>query len=213
MQCFSAKVLVMPSSRAAAPRSKASKGLQRRAEIIEAAKRRLIDKGTQGLVLRDISAELGITHGNLQYYFATKNELIRAIFDEEVQEFTSALHESLNSSTDASDVVSEIVDSNLEVLGRPETRLWRILWSMADQDPDLAEVLKQENDLFEATLRARLESVAPHLSEERLRAVAKVTRLIIDGVGVEFIFVEPGSDAAKALAEPIKRTIRQMLSL
>jgi AcrR family transcriptional regulator len=203
----------MPASSTAAPRQRGGKGLQRRAEIIEAARQRLIEKGTEGLVLRDISSELGITHGNLQYYFATKNDLLKAIFDEEVQEYTSALNESMASSSDASDIVSEIVDSNLEVLGRPETRIWRILWSMADQDADLAEILKQENEFFEATLRAKLEVVAPHLSKERLDTIAKLTRFIMDGIGVHFIFTDPQSPAAKALAEPVKRTIRQLLSL
>jgi len=187
--------------------------MRRRAEIIEAARERLIKEGLEGLVLRDISSQLGITHGNLQYYFPTKNELIKAIFDEEVDRYTSAMQESMGASPDPSDVISAIVDSNIEVLARRETRLWRILFGMADQEPYLAEVLKQENELFESVLASNLKVVAPDLSDERLRGVAKIIRLICDGIGIEFIYADPAGSATKATAEDIKRMIRQLLSI
>ena len=204
----------MSTSSGTAPRRRqATKGLQRRAQIIAAAKERLIERGVEGLVLRDISSELGITHGNLQYYFPTKNDLIKAIFDEEVEEYTTALLESMEASSDPSDIISNIVDSNMAVLARRETRLWRILFGMADQEPYLAEVLKQENERFEAVLESDLEVVAPHLAEERLRAIARIMRLLSDGIGVEFIYTDPDGPSAKALAEDLKRTLRQLLSL
>lgn len=201
----------MSTSSSTAPPRQAGKGLQRRAEIIEAARERLIERGA--LVLRDIANELGITHGNLQYYFPTKNELIKAIFDEEVERFTSAMHESMQSSSDASDTISRIVDSNMAVLARRETRLWRILFGMADQEPYLAQVLKQENERFESVLESELKVVAPHLDDERLRSVARIIRLISDGIGIEFIYTDATGPSVKTLAEDVKRTLRQMLSI
>ena len=203
----------MAATSGTAPRRQGDKGLQRRAEIVDVAKQRLIARGLEGFVLRDIASELGITHGNLQYYFPTKNELLKAIFDDEVEQFTSAVRESMESSSDPTDVISKIVDSNIAILARKETRLWRILYTVADQDAYLAEVLKQENELFESVLKHELETVAAHLSDERQRAVAKIVRLIIDGIGLEFVYVDPASPSAKRLAEDVKRSIRQLLSL
>jgi len=217
MQCFLAQVsgyrTPMAGNSGAAPRRKGEKGLQRRAKIIETAKQRLIAYGLDGFVLRDIANELGITHGNLQYYFPTKNELLKAIFDEEVEQFTSAVRESMEPASSPTDVISKIVDANIAILARDETRLWRILYTVADQDPYLAQVLQQENELFERVLKDELQAVAGHLSHERQRAVAKIVRLIIDGIGLEFVYVDPASPAAEKLAEDVKRSIRQLLSL
>ena len=62
-----------------------SKGQIRRRQIIDMSKQVLISAGYNGLVLRDIAERIGITHGNLQYYFSTKNDLLMAIFDEEIE--------------------------------------------------------------------------------------------------------------------------------
>ena len=189
------------------------KGPRRRAEIVGVAKERLIQRGLDGLVLRDIASELGITHGNLQYYFATKNDLVKAIFDEEVEAYTTALRGAMESDSTPADLISEIVDSNLRVLGQPETRLWRILFGMADQEPYLAEILRQENETFESVLEAQLKIVAPDAPEERVRAAARIMRLVADGIGIEFIYTEPDGPSAKWRAEDVKRVLRMMLSV
>ena len=59
------------------------KGDAKRQQILDTAKRILLDGGPEALVLRDVAERLDITHGNLQYYFRTKQELIVAIFDRE----------------------------------------------------------------------------------------------------------------------------------
>ena len=57
------------------------KGDARRQQILDTAKALLLDGGPDRLALRDIAERLGITHGNLQYYFRTKQDLLVAIFD------------------------------------------------------------------------------------------------------------------------------------
>ncbi len=66
------------------------KGRERRQQIIDAAKEVLMTSGITSLVLRDIAVQLGITHGNLQYYFPTKEDLLVAIFDQELLTYTDS---------------------------------------------------------------------------------------------------------------------------
>ena len=75
------------------------KGRERKRQILSAARTRLIKSGIDGLVLREIADDLGITHGNLQYYFQTKGELLKAIYDEEVLKYTDSMQEAIRNTS------------------------------------------------------------------------------------------------------------------
>ena len=60
------------------------KGQKKRSLIIEHAKNELLIHGVNSLSLRQISNDLGISHGNLHYYFKTKDHLLSDIFNEEI---------------------------------------------------------------------------------------------------------------------------------
>ena len=57
------------------------KGKKRIVEIMEACKIVLIDKGYTQFSLRNIAREAGIHLSNLQYYFRTREELIKGLID------------------------------------------------------------------------------------------------------------------------------------
>ena len=54
------------------------KGKKRISEIMEACKTVLIDKGYTQFSLRNIAREAGMHLSNLQYYFHTREELLKA---------------------------------------------------------------------------------------------------------------------------------------
>jgi len=54
----------------------------RRAQIIEAARRVFAKKGFSGASNKDIAQEAGITPGLIYHYFESKEALLKAIFDE-----------------------------------------------------------------------------------------------------------------------------------
>ncbi len=56
-----------------------SKGLQRREQILAVARKLLVEEGFNGFVLREIAARSGMTIGNLQYYFRTRDLLLEAV--------------------------------------------------------------------------------------------------------------------------------------
>ncbi len=187
------------------------KGRERRRQIIEAATKRLVSRGMPGLVLRDIADEMGITHGNLQYYFATKLDLLRAIFDDEIEKFTTGMDAAIQTSEDPSLIISKIIDSNVEHLTSDRTKLWRILFTIADQDESFAEILKRENDLYEDIFAEQLRVLAPDTSEERIRRVSKIIRMVIDGMAIEFIYNPATGPNVEALKAEIKSMIPILL--
>ncbi len=58
-----------------------SKKLKTKDKIISVAIRMYNESGINGVTSRHIAAEMGISHGNLDYHYRTKEELVRAIYD------------------------------------------------------------------------------------------------------------------------------------
>lgn len=180
------------------------KGQQRRRQIIEVAKRILINSGPDGLTLRDVAEQIGITHGNLQYYFPTKNDLLMAIFDQEVEKYTKGMRVAASQSSTKKGRLDAIIDSGIEVLKTPETALWRQMISLANHNPDMAAILKSENDLYERVLAEELGLISPRLSPQRRRHIAGIIHAILDGLAIQYSYEDPDSPAMRALASEIK---------
>ena len=190
---------------------KETKGQRRRQQILDVAKQVLIDEGTGNLVLRDVAEKIGITHGNLQYYFPTKNDLLVAIFDQEVEKYTSSMQQAVSATSSKRGRLDAIIDSGVAELTSPETALWRMMMSMASHNPEMAEILKKENDLYEDVLTEELKLISPELSEQRRRHLAKIIHAILDGLGIQYAYEDADSAEMKALTSEIKEALFTIL--
>jgi AcrR family transcriptional regulator len=187
------------------------KGDERRQQILGMAKQMLLDSGSSSFVLRDVAERLSITHGNLQYYFRTKQDLLVAIFDEELAKYTDAMKNAVASTTTKRGRLAAIIDSGLQVLRSPETSLWRTMISMADHSKEMAAILKKENDLYEAAVTKELKQIAPELSAQRRRHIAKIIHALLDGLAIQFGLEDPNSPDMRALESEIKALIASLI--
>jgi AcrR family transcriptional regulator len=183
------------------------KGDAKRLHILQAAKKILLAKGPDGLVLREVAEQLGITHGNLQFYFRTRNALLIAIFDGEVAKYTQGLKEAVSATSTRRGRLAAIIDSGLSELRSPDTALWRMAMSMADHSPEMARILKKENDLYESVVAQELKQIAPKLTAQRRRHIARIIHAILDGMGIQFVHEDPNSADMRALESEIKSAI------
>jgi len=190
-----------------------AKGRERRRQIVEAAKRRLLSAGVEGLVLREIAEELGITHGNLQYYFPTKSDLLGAIFDEEIVKYTDTMKTALGAASTRQGRLATFLDSSVDLLSIEDVRLWHVLFGVAHQNPELAAILKRENERYETTLSDELGGIFPEMPAERRMHVAKMIRMLIDGLGITVIYERPDSPGLTALKGEIKVLLNTLLNL
>ena len=181
-----------------------SKGQIRRQQIIDAAKQALIEGGSSSLVLRDVADQIGITHGNLQYYFPTKNDLLIAIFDQAVEKYTEGMKVAVSETSTRKGRLDAIIDAGIAELKSPETPLWRMMMSLADHNPDMASILKKENDLYEQVVAEELKLISPNLSIQRRRHIARIIHAILDGLGVQFSYEDADGPEMRALASEIK---------
>ena len=188
-----------------------TKGQKRRQQIIDAAKQALIEGGANSLVLRDVADQIGITHGNLQYYFPTKNDLLIAIFDQAVEKYTESMKVAVSETSTSKGRLDAIIDAGIAELKAPETALWRMMMSLADHNPDMALILKKENDLYEQVVAEELALISPDLSLQRRRHIARIIHAILDGLGIQFSYEDAEGPEMRALASEIKIALFAML--
>ncbi len=188
-----------------------TKGQKRRQQIIDAAKQALIEGGANSLVLRDVADQIGITHGNLQYYFPTKNDLLIAIFDQAVEKYTESMKVAVSETSTRKGRLDAIIDAGIAELKSPETALWRMMMSLADHNPDMATILKKENDLYEQVVAEELKLISPNLSLQRRRHIARIIHAILDGLGIQFSYEDAEGPEMRALASEIKIALFAML--
>ncbi|CAN1552146.1 AcrR Transcriptional regulator [Sphingomonadaceae bacterium] len=190
-----------------------SKGVIRRQQIIDTARQTLIEFGITGIVLRDIAEKIGITHGNVQYYFATKDHLLVAVFDQELERYTESMHVALSESSTKSGRVSAIVDSAVEMIANESTSLWMMLFSLARQNPQLCLILERISRRYDESLAAKLSIVDPNLSPQRRHHIAQMIRMMLDGLGVHAAFEQLNSASMIALRGEMKAAILAWLDM
>lgn len=187
--------------------------MMRRQQIIDIARKTLIEAGITGIVLRDIAEKIGITHGNIQYYFATKDDLLVAVFDQEVERYTESMHRALVESSTKHGRVSAIIDSAVEMIANESTSLWMMLFSLARQNAELCAILERASRKYDESLAVELSLIDPSLSPQRRQHIAQMIRMMLDGFGVQAAFEDPSSASMIALRGEMKAAILSWLDM
>jgi AcrR family transcriptional regulator len=88
----------------------------RRQQIVDAARRCFTRNGFQATSMQDIFAESGLSAGAVYGYFASKDDLVAAIVEEELPRWASAVERALNGPPDLVGKVEAFIRAQLEVM-------------------------------------------------------------------------------------------------
>jgi AcrR family transcriptional regulator len=155
---------------------------QRREQIIAATLRLVARDGFAGVTLRDVAAEVGVVHGLIRHYFATREQLVAAAFDaavraEAVQD--EELAEQLQP-------VAALADW-LTTTPREHYLVWIDAWSEAPRNPELHAALTRhhrDSDLRLARIIERNVEAGIATSADA-EADARMLTALVDGVAVQ----------------------------
>ncbi|GAA4068169.1 TetR/AcrR family transcriptional regulator [Nonomuraea soli] len=124
--------------------SRADQADNRRAELLEATRRIVLERGLANTRVADIAKAVNVSGGLIHYHFATKDELITAMLRATLDIENAALDEVVNAPTAAVARLDRVLHYYI-----PESRsdqswlLWLDVWNTALREPAVREIASQ----------------------------------------------------------------------
>lgn len=162
----------------------------RRQQIVEAALRCLAKGGFGAFTVSEICAEAGISHGLINHYFASKEELLVTAYRRVTDRLAQWTRLTLAKSGRApADKLRAMVEASFaeEIFNEENLAIWLALWGQVRNHPELRAAHNELYDGYRAVVTRQIESVA----QERRRAVeaaplALALTALIDGLWLEW---------------------------
>ncbi|BFM14416.1 hypothetical protein R50073_05990 [Maricurvus nonylphenolicus] len=161
-----------------------NKGQERIGQILEAARDILIDNGYSGLSMRKIATAVGITIGNLHYYYPSKKDLLADLLDHVISGYLEAFETARSQAgTSLEDqflaVISFIID---DLNTRETTYFFPELWAMANHDEVAAERMHELYHKARLDLNDLIEKLNPTLTKNEREQVALFISASMEGL-------------------------------
>lgn len=191
--------------------AKSPKGEERREAIEAAARRMLLDEGYAGVSLRRIATKLGMSVGNLQYYFPTKDDLVESVIIGETQKPIDLLGDVAWSPNDAPKSIRQAVGSLMQYYAGEAGRFYAIMESLALHDDRYAKLKADGYAQVVRHIEQLIGLVAPDQSNDRAAGLARVLVALIDGASLQVQFARTETDSLDALIVDVSSAIEHLL--
>lgn len=160
------------------------KGAHTRTRILDLARQTLVQQGYDALVLRSLAADAGMTLGNLQYYFPTRECLLETVLRQEAETDLEDLRLLRAPGAGNADLVDAVVRRLLDKWRGDSGRVLALLGFLALHPGPFRTLYRQIYSRFYDELAVTLESVNPALDRaERLRRARLLTALLDGAAG------------------------------
>jgi len=174
---------------------------ERRAHILAAARRCFVRDGFHQTSMQDLVSEAGLSSGAVYRYFPSKDAMIEAIAEQNLEEVTAVLRDSLASGVTVGDAMACV----LRHVGARHAEddfaaIAVLVWSEALRNPTLAARLRESN---EAAAQA-LSEKHPTGQQVPARAVADLLLCVLPGYLMQLAIRGPEAvDAIPATLEAL----------
>ncbi len=165
------------------------KGSARRDQILDVAIEQLVAHGPAEFSLRAVASAAGIRLGNLQYYFATRGELVGAVLDRKLNHELARVEALLGAPTidDPPDEarLMAIIDLILaDQSDRQTVVLFQDLWALAARDPEISAVVRAFYARYQDQVTAVIMLLRPGLNPAVATRSARLTLSLIEGASL-----------------------------
>ncbi len=187
------------------------KGFRRSEEILDAAATLLATDGYAQLSTRKIAARAGIRPGNLQYYYRTKQDIVRALLDRYLADSMRAIEARVASSAGSPEArllagIDGIIAD--QQVGR-SCDLFREIWALAARDRAVARAVQDFYARYRDGIAQALLAVNPALGAARASRRAALVVAMLEGLSV-FRFGRRADLEDPALARELPRLVLQL---
>ncbi len=188
------------------------KGISRLISILNAAREVFIESGYAALTMRKVAARAGITIGNLNYYYRTKEDLLRDLLEyvinDYLEEFERRRHLAGHSPEKQ---LQAVLNFWIEDLTTPETTVFfPELWALGNHDPHIAELVDDLYAKARLPLNELIPQINPTLTKKEAEQIALYMCAAMEGLTV---FVGNSKSWTGQIKEIRQMTIRNFMEL
>jgi AcrR family transcriptional regulator len=161
-----------------------AKGRERIAAILDAATGILIDEGYAQLSTRKIAVRAGVRPGHLQYYYPTKQDVVRGLLERYLERATQVMGERMAAHATTPEARLEAaLDAILEDQKSPEScRFFWELWALAARDAAVADAMQAFYRAYWRNLVGVLLAAGPALGRPRAERRAALLIAMLEGL-------------------------------
>ena len=157
------------------------------ARIVLAARELLMTQGYAQFSMRNVAARAGLHLANVQYYYKTREALVKALLDDTGERYRSSYEElRARGPTDREARFKAVVEFNLKDIATSETRRYFIqLWALLTEIDGRAGRLM--NDLYAIDIQQLSDCIAdlvPDTDAAEVRRRASILAAMIEGMVV-----------------------------
>lgn len=163
-----------------------AKGRARSAAILDAATAVLVEEGAAQLSTRRIAARAGVHPGNVQYYYRTKADIVRALLQRYLAASVRDIETRLaaRGATPAARLqatLDGILDDQADGDG---CRMFWEIWALAARDAAVAQATAEFYARYRRGVAAALRAVSPRLTPRRAERRAALLVALLEGLTV-----------------------------
>lgn len=163
-----------------------AKGHERVERILDAAMDALVEEGYAGLVLRGVAQRAGLSLGNLQYYFPTKQDVVRALLSRYLEASVRRVRERVEGGgLEPAKRLRHALDAILEDQDSPRHfQLFAELWALAARDAMVADALGVFYAGYREGVAELLRELAPDVTPARRQRRAALVVAFFEGLSL-----------------------------
>ncbi|WP_152366159.1 TetR/AcrR family transcriptional regulator [Microlunatus speluncae] len=186
---------------------------ERRAKVARALWWVIAERGLEAASLREVAAAAGVSIGQLQHYFGSKESMLRFTLEQLAEQLGHRIHEVLEAGgASVLDVLRAVVRQLVAVTPeqRIEHRVWLSFLAYADVDPQIATILRDQQLASRAVL---VESLRHAAAAGELRAgldvelAASILLALVDGLSIQVDLTDLAPAAVDAALEAHFRSL------
>ena len=182
------------------------KGRQRSEEILDAATAILAGGGHAQLSLRKIAAAAGMRMGHLQYYYAARQDVVRALLERYLARSLHALERRMEQASGAPEArFRACIDAILEGQDSDaDCRMFWEVWALAARDRSVAGATRAFYERYRAQLAGLIVRAAPSLGDACALRRATLLVAALEGLTVFRLGAARSGPSRAALAGEIQ---------
>jgi AcrR family transcriptional regulator len=190
-------------------------GVQRTAAILTAAKQVLVDGGYSQLTLRRVAASAGIPLRHLQYYFRTKDDLLRALCEAICDDYIArcdALSARAHSSPRARFMacVNFLISDNRDSFSNA---LFFELWALACHDPHTNRLLDRLYSHYRSYVAKLIADMRPRTAAHIVESRAVQIVAFIEGLTLFIGRNKPQHAAMRGVVKDAAQNVLRLATL